>query len=285
MSSNAASAHTAEGAAQYLNPVRIILHLRQHRELILQLTRREISRRYRGSSLGIAWPFLQPLLLLAVYTLVFTGVFKARWPNLASEGTTSFAVVLFTGLVTFNIFSESVSAAPRLILANRSFVKRVVFPLEVLPVVRVMAALVQAVLGLGILLVGLPLLGFSPRWTALLLPMVWLPLTLFVLGLTFFLSSVGVFVRDIEQVIGVVVTALFFGSAIFYPIAQIPESARWFVEWLPTAVFVEDTRQLLLYGNVPLRPQSLATGGLALVTGVLGFVWFMKAKKAFSDVL
>lgn len=257
----------------------------RHTDLLIQLWQRELSQRYRGSALGIAWPFLQPLLLLGVYTLLFGVIFKARWPEIATGGTVDFALVVFAGLVTFQVFSECVGAAPRLIFSNANFVKRVAFPLELLPLVKVAAALTQGLLSLGILVVALVLLGTPPGWSLLWLPLAWLPLMLFALGLSYFLSALGVFLRDIDQVIGVALTALFFGSAIFYPLSLVPEPARRILEWLPTAVFVEDTRRVLLYGQSPLRIESAVIGVLSLGVAVAGYRWFAARREVFADVL
>jgi lipopolysaccharide transport system permease protein len=203
-----------------MNPMGLL----RHRELIAQLTRREVSQRYKGSLLGMAWPLVQPLLMLTVYTFVFSVVFRARWPSLPGADTADFALVIFTGLITFSIFSETVSAAPGLILANRNLVKRSVFPLEILPIVKASGALVQGVFSLMILLAGMLALGFTPSWTALCLPAVWLPLWLFSIGSAYFLSALGVFVRDLGQLVGVVITALFFGSAIFLSLSAVSGS-------------------------------------------------------------
>lgn len=272
-------------ALAWLDPIAAVRHYLRHRELIAQLVRREIGQRYQGSMLGFLWSFLQPLILLGVYTFIFLVVFGAEWPSLTGETTANFALIVFSGLITFNVFSETVNASPRLILANANFVKRVAFPLEVLPLVRVTAALSQAAVSLGVLVVALVAFGAPPGWTALLLPLVWLPLALFALGLSFLLSSLGVFVRDLEQVIGVAVTALFFGSAIFYPVDRVPEPARRIIEWLPTAVFVEDTRRVMLYGATPFRAQTAVVACVGLAVALLGFACFMRSKRAFADVV
>jgi len=256
-----------------------------HRQLIGQLVRREISQRYRGSALGMLWSLLQPILLLVVYTLVFSLVFQARWPGDFGETTGGYALVIFVGLITFTIFSETVLSAPTLILANRNLAKRSLFPLEVLPLVKVLSALVQATFSLGVLLLFLILMGIAIPWTAFLIPLVWFAMGLLALGVAYFLSAGGVYLRDLDQVVGVIVTALFFGSAIFYPIAQVPNAGRDWIERNPTAVLIEEARRVLLYGEFPLWTESGWVLPLALLFSWTGYMWFMKRKRGFSDVL
>lgn len=268
-----------------LSPVGALAGLLRQRELVGQLVRREVSLRHRGSLLGAAWPVLQPLLLLAVYTFVFSVVFGARWPGLYGGEMLGYAVAVFTGLVTFQIFSESVQAAPRLILSNPNFVKRVVFPLEVLPVVKVLAALARAGFGLAVLLIFLVASGHAPGATALMLPAVWAVLAAFALGAVYLLSALAVFLRDLEQVVGLAMTAFFFGSAIFYPLDRVPESAQALLGLLPTTAVVEATRQVLLVGELPAARPMLVAVGVAIATLALGHATFAKCRRAFADVL
>jgi lipopolysaccharide transport system permease protein len=205
----------------FFNPVRITAHLWKYRDLIRQLTWREVVGRYKGSFIGLGWSFIQPLVMLCVYTFVFSVIFKARWGVESSEGKATFALALFIGLITFSVFSEVVNSAPSLVLGNANYVKKVVFPLEILPLVRLFSTLINAVFSLGALFAGILIINHFIHWTALLLPLVWLPMILFTLGCGYFLASLGVFVRDIGTVIGVLTTMLFFLTPIFYPINDI----------------------------------------------------------------
>jgi lipopolysaccharide transport system permease protein len=269
----------------FFNPLRIARHLWQYRELIRQLAYREVVGRYKGSVLGLAWSLLQPLLMLLVYTFVFSVIFKARWGVDAQEGSAAFAFALFTGLITFGIFSELVNASPALILCNVSFVKRVVFPLETLVFVRFLAVFANALFSLAILLVGMLCVRGTIPWTTLLLPLVWLPIMLFSLGCGYFLASLGVFLRDIGSTIGILTTVLFFLTPIFYPLRLVPEQFRIICQINPLALYVEDARRVLLWGLLPDWPWFLGGSLLSLAVFVSGFVWFMKSKKAFADVI
>lgn len=255
-----------------------------HRSLILRLARREIDARYRGSMLGILWAVLNPLLMLVVYTFVFTTVFQARWGT-ATGGSGEFALLLFSGLILFNAFSECISRAPGLLLENVSYIKKVVFPLEILPLVTLAVALFNAALGFAILAVFyVAVLGLPPV-TALLLPLALLPLCLMTLGGTWFLAAVGVFLRDIRQVVGVVVTVLMFLSPIFYPMSAVPERFRGFIHLNPLTPILEQSKELLFWGRVPSLLEWAAATLVGWACAWLGYLWFMKTRRGFADVV
>lgn len=273
------------GYSKFLNPLGIIAHIWQYRDLIRQLTWRAMIGRYKGSFIGLGWSFIHPLVMLAIYTFVFSTIFKSRWGVQPDEGKVAFALALFMGLITFNMFSESVNSAPTAILNNVNFVKKVVFPLEILPVVGFLSALVNALFSLAVLLLGLLVFNHFLHWTVLLLPLVWLPVICLSLGCSFFLASVGVFIRDVGATVTILTTMLFFLSPIFYPIQAIPERFRFVCRLNPMAVFVEDARRVVLWGMTP--DWGVFAGGLAfsLLTLILGFIWFMKTRKGFADVV
>lgn len=256
-----------------------------HRDLIRQMTWRNVLSRYRGSSLGIIWSFILPLVMLGVYTFVFGVVFKSRWPSVASGSTGGFAVTLYGGLVVYTLFSETLNIAPQVIVGSPNLVKKVVFPLEILPVCSLGAALIHALIGIVALLLCAGLLLHSLSATVFWFPLVLLPLLLLTLGLSWFLASLGVYVRDTGQLIGIVLQVLMFLSPIFYPMEQVPAGFRSVMRLNPLTVIVQETRNTLLWG---LRPDWI---GLAWVTAVsliamqLGYVWFMKTKRGFADVL
>lgn len=257
------------------------------RGLVAQLVRREVVGRYRGSFLGLLWSFVTPVLMLAVYTFVFSLVFKARWTPGAddSHDQYEFALVLFAGLIVFNLFAECISRAPGLILSNVNYVKKVIFPLEILPVVSMGSALFHAAISLAVLLAFLLLLGKSLPATLLLLPLILLPLLLLTLGLSWLLASVGVFIRDVSQFVGMLVTVLMFMSPIFYPASALPEEVR---EWLflnPLTFVIEQTRDVLIWGRAPDWRNLALYYGAAIATAWGGLWWFQKTRKGFADVL
>lgn len=275
-----------DSARQYINPLGMLANLWAHRELIVQFTRREVQSRYRGSYLGIVWSFVTPLLMLTVYTFVFSVIFKARWgAQISDESQAGFAMTLFTGLIAFNVFSETITRAPVLIVGNSNYVKKVVFPLEILPVTVLGSAVINSLFSLVILVLALLVaLGRLP-WTLALLPLMYLPLLLLALGLAWFLASLGVFIRDIGQLIGVVVQILFFMTPIFYPISAIPERVQFILYLNPLTFIVNHFRRVILWGQLPDWSEFLVVTALTFGVCLLGYVWFMKSKKTFADVV
>ena len=257
----------------------------RQRELWWRLGERDVLGRYRGSLLGLAWSFLQPMAMLAVYTFVFSQVFQARWGNQADGGPLGFAINLFAGLIVFNLFAECMNRAPRLILEHPNYVKKVIFPLEILGAVVVGSACFHALCSLAVLmafqLIGSQHLPATYLW----LPLVWLPLILCCLALTWLLAALGVFLRDIGQVIGVVVSMLLFLSPVFFPLSGLSPPLQRLIGLNPLAQVIEQTRTVTVQGGPPSPAYLL--GGLLL--GVLAsevcFRGFERAKRAFADVM
>lgn len=254
--------------------------------LAVQLAQREISARYRGSVLGIGWSLLTPLFMLAVYTFVFGSIFKVRWSGVQAEhSTVDFAVILFAGMTVFQVFSDMVTRAPRLVLDNVNYVKKVVFPLAVLPLAALGSALFDTAVRLVVLLVFVVLARGSLPATALLLPLVLAPYILLVLGLTWFLAGLGVYVRDVGQFLGPLVTALMFLSPIFFPSSALPDWLQPYLVLNPIALPVEGTRAVLIWGTAPDWTGLALYSAIAAATAILGLVWFQKTRKGFADVV
>lgn len=257
----------------------------RHRELIWRLSEREIQGRYRGSVLGLGWSFVQPLTMLAVYTLVFSQVFKARWGSGEDHGPLAFAVNLFAGLIVFNLLSECLNRAPGLILANPNYVKKVIFPLEVLSPVAIGTAGFHALTSLLVLILfEIAAYGRIPM-SFLWLPFVWAPFLLGTLAITWILSALGVFVRDIGQVVGVAVSMLMFLSPIFFPLSALP--ARWLpiLKLNPLAHVIEETRAVTILGEAPSLTYMIVGITIGVVACEASYRVFEKAKPAFADVI
>ena len=267
-----------------LDPVRTLL---PHRRLVLRFTLNDALGRYKGSLLGIAWSFLNPLLMLAVFTLAFGTLFANA--TFAREGLPPRPPVLsiFCGMVVFAVFGEVLSRAPSAVLAHPNYVKKVVFPLEILPVSLVGSALLHAFIGLTILAAGTLALGNALSWTALLLPLVLLPLVLLALGVGWFLASLGVYVRDVAHTIGVVSQALFFLTPIVYPFSLFESRPLLasILRWNPLKIAIDEARLVVLWGELP----DFAALGVVTATGLvlawLGFAWFQKTRRGFADVI
>jgi lipopolysaccharide transport system permease protein len=266
-------------------PQAIFTSFWQNRQLIWQMTKRDIAGRYRGSLLGLAWSFINPMLMLAVYTFVFSVIFHSRWAVNGNGSQANFAIILFSGLIVFGLFSESINRAPGLILSNINYVKKVVFPLEILPLVSLGSVLFHGLVSLVVLLLMQIIINHSLPWTSILFPLVLLPLIFIILGFTWFLAALGVYVRDIGQIISVFTTMLMFLSAVFYPASSLPE---YFQVWLflnPIAFIIDESRKVLIFGSMP----NWASLGIVLLIGlgvaVGGFWWFQKTRKGFADVI
>lgn len=256
-----------------------------HRELILQMTKRDVIGRYKGSVMGLMWSFANPILLLTMYTLVFSVVFKARWGTGEPESKAEFAVLLFMGMIVHSLFSETLIRAPSLIMSNVSYVKKIVFPLEILPVVAMGASAFHAMVSVLVLCGALVWLnGFLP-WTAIFLPLVLLPLVVFSLGIAWALASLGVFLRDVAQPIGVVMTILLFASPVFYPVSALPEDLQPWLMLNPLTFIIEQARAVLIYGQFPHASGLIFYSLVSLVLAWLGYAWFQKTRKGFANVL
>jgi lipopolysaccharide transport system permease protein len=269
----------------YFRPHQIPATAWRHRDLIFQLIQRAIASRYRGSVLGIFWSFLLPLTMLAVYTFVFSVVFRAKWGTDTGESKAEFALTLFCGLVLYNVFVETVSAAPGAVLNNAGYVKRVIFPLEILPMVNLGVALINAAISLTVLLLGMALLlQRMPQMFPTFL-FAFVPLICLSLGLSWLLASIGVYIRDAGYLVSVVLQMLIFLTPIFYPITQVPEAFQTIMRLNPLTVIIESGRGALMSGRPPDWAWLIGVTVASVAVMQAGYVWFMKTKRGFADVL
>lgn len=254
-------------------------------DLTWQLIRRIVEQRYRGSLLGLVWSFVQPLLMLSVYTFVFSVVFKAKWGTGLENGRGAFAVIMFCGMTMYGLFSDSVSSCCNCIVSNPNYVKKVIFPIELLPFSQVAGTFVLGLPWFVLLFAGAYLILGFVGWTMLLLPVLLLPLFLFSLGIAYFVASLSVYVRDTQYLTGVVLQVLFFATPIFYPVSAVPENLRWILEWNPLTVFIEQTRRAFLYGQMPDWGFLCQAAFLSAVVLQFGYFFFIRTKRGFADVL
>ncbi len=272
------------GQVSAMSPILMIRSMVINRDLIYQLAKREVISRYRGSLMGLAWSFFNPLLMLAVYTFVFSVVFQARW-NTETSHLGEFAVILFVGVIVHGLFAECVNRAPDLIVGNSSYVKRVVFPLEILPAVSLLVSLFHAGVSLIVLMPALLLIqGYIPLTAAYVL-LVLLPLLLVIIGVAWLIAALGVFVRDIGQVTGIFTTVLLFLSPVFYPVTALPEHIRSWIYFNPLTFIIEQARGVLIWG---VQPDWAGLGKYTLVSLLIawfGYICFQKMRRGFADVL
>lgn len=286
----------------YLLPHHVPLMFWRHGPLMRQLIGRAVAARYRGSLLGLLWSLIIPLVMLTVYTFVFSVVFQARWQSTARQDAAAaevssagapaaapskveFALTLFCGLLLFNLFSETVSGNTGVIAGHAAYVKKVVFPLEILPVVTLGAALVNTAISLGLLILAMSLFMQPPTASLAYYPLVLLPLLMLCLGVSWFLASLGVYVRDVGPVTAVVLQMLVFLTPLFYSLEQVPERFRLLMRLNPLSVIVENARQTVMWNHAPDWLWLGAVIALSAVVMQLGYVWFMKTRRGFADVL
>lgn len=258
--------------------------LRHHRDLLWELTKRDFIGRYKGSMLGVVWSLFNPLLMLAIYTFVFSVAFKAKWGG-GEESKVAFAIVLFSGMIIHSFFAECLNRAPSLIISHPNYVKKVVFPLEILPWMTLLSALMHLLVSFGVLLVFCLLAGVAVHAGTLLIPIILIPLILMMLGLSWLFASLGVYLRDLSQVIGMVTTVALFLAPVFYPIEVLPEAYQALLTWNPITLPVIQLRDLMLWG----KPIQWGSWAISLLVGAVvcqvGYWWFQKSRRGFADVL
>ncbi len=268
-----------------ISPIKLVKTFVLHRALILDLVKREVFSKYKGSYLGYVWSFVTPIFMLAIYTFVFSEIFKVKWGDSQATSKLEFAFILFSGLIAFNFFAECFTRAPSLVIAQPNFVKKVIFPLEVLPLVALLSSGFNALIATTILCIAQILfVGSAPAigwlfWIALI------PLAFISLGIMWLLSSLGVYVRDIGQVIGVVTTSLMFTTPIFFPLEALPIEWRSLILLNPLTLPIEATRGFLVLNRWPDWLALLLLTLWSALFSWAGFIFFQKTRRGFADVL
>jgi len=260
------------------------LELIRQRGLFVELVRREVESRYRGSVLGVFWSFAAPILLLAVFTFVFSTVFEARWGRAVGDRSL-FALMLFPGLILYSLFAEVLGRSPGVIVAQPNYVRKVVFPLEMLPAIAVVSASVHAVIGLGIVVLFKLIATGGVPVTTLWLPIIVIPYIVMLCGLAWLLAALGVYLRDIGQITSVVSTAIMFLSPVFYPIEALPVDWRPWTNLSPLTLVIEQARQVMIVGEAPDFTAIAVYAALAGAFAAAALYLFQRARKGFADVL
>lgn len=267
-----------------VNPIRLMRDYWHNRMLIKQLVKREIYGRFQGTYLGIVWVILEPLLMLAVYTFVFRVIFDRRWLS-ENETTLEFSIILFSGLLIFNLFREVTAGSPRLVLKNINYVNKVVFPLEVLPLVSILSGLYHLVISIIILTIIYVIAYGQLHSEIIYTPLILFPYVIIIFGTSMFLASIGVYLRDIAQIIGMVVMAVLFMSAIFYPLESVPEKYHLWFYLNPVAFTVDQFRGVFILGHSPNWEWLAFYYPVSVFICWLGLFWFQRTRKGFADVL
>jgi len=253
------------------------------RDVFWELTKRDVSGRYSGSFLGLLWSFFNPLLMLAVYTLAFRVFLGMRWPNMASSA--DFSLMIFCGMIVHSLLAECLMRAPTVIVSQSNLVKRVVFPLALLPCVAVASTLVNAVLSLLVLLIFTLFSHHFLYATVLYLPLIYAPYLMLLCGVSWFLASLGVFIRDVTQVAGVLSAMLMFLSPVFYPASSLKQPYRDWILLNPLTLMIEQTRGVVIFGRTPDWSALGIYTLVAMAVMLLGYAWFQRTRDGFADVL
>jgi lipopolysaccharide transport system permease protein len=252
-------------------------------DLILSLTRRELSARYRGSVLGMLWTLITPMVMIGIFTVIFSGIFKAKFGDSSSQW--DYALYLFCGLLPWNAFQESVQLSSSTIVGHANLVKRVVFPLETLPISLSLAALSNQMFGTIVLLVAVAILRHQLQATLVFLPLILIPQLVATLGFAWFVASVGVFIRDLVQGISLVLMAWMYLTPIIYPESLVPPAYRGAINLNPFTALVRNYRRILLEGALPDWAGLAYFAGFAVIAFLFGYWWFARTRKNFADVI
>lgn len=269
----------------FVNPLKFFGTIWAYRKLILDLIKREVTTKYKGSFFGLFWSLVTPILMLAVYTFVFSFVFNARWGGDGNGSKIEFALLLFSGLMIFNLFAECIGRAPGLIIENSSYVKKIVFPLEVLPLVILGTAITQFLFSFTVWVFFYFLFIGELNFYIFLLPVVLTPFLVLLSGMTMVLSAIGVYVRDISQIISIIITMTLFLSPIFYPASALPARFQILFTLNPLTIPIEGIREVLYFGEFTLLTPLIYYSVIALCVQIFGFLIFQKLRNGFADVV
>lgn len=262
-----------------------IILLVKNFDLFRQLLKREIAQKYRNSYLGILWSFILPITMMVIYSFVFGLVFKARWDMQVSESNTEFAVILYVGIALYTVFSETINIAPMLITSNVNYVKKVVFPLEILSMTSIGSSMVQLLFNLIVIIISKAIIIGHLDAVMLLFPMVLVPLVFLTLGISWILSAIGTYVRDMKQAATIITLIFGYATPVFFPFSTVPEHLRWILELNPMTTIVNNARNVLIYGIMPDWPSLGKVFVISYLLMLVGFHFFQKVKPGFADAI
>lgn len=268
--------------------INIFFDLIKNKFLILELSKRDILSSYKGTIVGIAWTLINSLVMLAIYTFLFSFIFKTRWSGEAigeSDSMVCFSMVLFSGLIIYNFFIEILTRSPLIIIGNVNFVKKLVFPLHILAYVVIFRALFNFCINFFVLIVGNLIISGNFHVTSLLFPFILLPLIFYSLGIVWLVSSLGVYLRDITYIIQSLTTCLLFLSPVFFPITVVPEKIRFLMYLNPLTIFIEQFRKIFIYGHNIQGYGLLVHLVLGFSVMYFGYFVFANLRKGFADVI
>lgn len=263
-----------------------LIGIYKSKDLLFELTKRDFQQRYKGSVLGVIWALLSPLLMLAVYTFIFVAIFKLKWGGL--ENNTSrmlYTLMIFAGLIPFQIFSESVNRSVSILNQSANYIKKVVIPVEILPASIVLSTALNSFFSVFLLSLGKIFFIDTPNWTLMFIPIIMIPVTLLSLGISLLVSALGVYLKDLVYVVGLIVNILFYMSPIFYSMDKIPESFRVFIMFNPIAPIIEQFRDVFVNGQMFSLRDYFISILFAAVIFMAGLITFRFLRRGFADVI
>lgn len=270
---------------RHVLPWKILQDILKHRGLIKSLTIQDFRAAHQASYLGITWQFILPLIMLSIFYLVFGQILGGRFSNNATETPIEYALALFVGLGLFNVLSQNISSSPSLVISNTTYVKNLAFPLEILSVIQVLNTLINLVMGLLLTMLVVLLTKGGLPLSAICIPFYILCIFLLAVGVSWGLSALAVFIRDVTAVTTPLTLILMFMCPIFYPASMVPKKIKWIIETNPLAIIIEDVRSSLLYGVWPGFSSMATILLVSLLFAITGYFFFMRSKSAFADVM
>ena len=272
-------------AQQSHSLIRLMRTLWTHRILIGNLTKRDIQGRYKGSAFGSIWSILNPLLMLTVFTFVFGEIFQSKWSGTKDGGGITYAAALFTGLLLFNLFSECIGKAPTLIVSNPNYVKKVVFPIEILPVITTISALFHLATSYVVLIALIAFSEWGLHPGSIQAIIILIPLAILITGMSWLLAALGAYLRDIGQIIAPILTGTMFLSPIFYQLSNIDQKFHWLFRMNPISYPIEQMRNTILYNKPVDWAGYIGYFIIAVLSAKIGYYVFQKTRHGFADVL
>lgn len=263
----------------------LLIHLYKHRDLILQFTKREIEVRHKASRLGHLWALLTPLLMLGLYLFVFGVIFGGSFGALPSENFFDFALALFLGISLFQVIADTISSSPNLIANQPNFVKKVVFPLEIISIAQVLSSLYFSSLSIGICIILSPFSHGGLSWLALTLPVIVLPLAILSLGISWGLSALGVYLRDLNHITAFASTAIMYASAVVYSLSKISPTLANILRYNPLVIIIDDARCMLLWKKTFHINDIIYIYLVSIGVLILGRLLFKRLRPYFAEVL
>ncbi|OBZ07845.1 hypothetical protein A8L34_24750 [Bacillus sp. FJAT-27264] len=270
----------------YTRSKKYFFNLYKSKDLLVELTKRDFQQRYKGSVLGVIWAMLSPLLMLGVYSFIFVSVFKSKWGDSSiQDGNMLYTMMIFAGLIPFQIFSESVNRSVNVLSQSSNYIKKVVIPIEIIPFSIVFSTIINSFFSVALLVIGKIMFLSTPNWTFIFIPLILIPIMILSLGASLIVAALGIYLRDLVYVVGLLVNILFYMSPIFYSAEAIPERFRFFIHLNPIAPIITQFRNVFINGQLFSVSSYITSLLVSIIVFLLGLSIFNYLRKGFADVI